>query len=31
MYEELRDWERSAPLAVRRKRAKEDKFNTFRL
>lgn len=31
MFEELGDWQRPAPLAVKRKRAKEGKFNTVRL
>lgn len=31
MFEELGDWKRSAPLAVKRKRAKEGNFNTVRL
>lgn len=31
MFEELGDWQRSAPLALKRKRAKEGKFNTVRL
>lgn len=31
MFEELGDWQRSAPLAVMRKRARDGKFNTVHL
>lgn len=31
MFEELGDWKRSAPLAIKRKRAKGGRFNTVRL
>lgn len=31
MFEDLNDWQASTPLAVKRRRAKEGKFNTVRL